>query len=900
MTAGLPDALVAALRTSVDRTADVLLSMDEPARRALMPALAERLKAQNGGWPNLHKVQCLLVAGMACAPTSAQAASWLRHREFRWLRWGLEEDIAGQIARVLRERDVPWTADLAARCVAALRPGRESWWSWRITAELVRAAGGAAVPTSDAFVLGWVRDSIGDRDRTLYERWRDDPFFDTLAPRLFEVDGVGAVLASFVWRPGPDFYRKDTYVGVQALLAMMEDGRVTRGTLLDGCLSRLNRGERAASERAFVQLHEGLATTLEERAARVDGYLRLLWSQTPVVVRLALDVLRGVDDADPLPVDVLVDASTAVLGRAEKGILRVQLAWLDRCVRRRPADAEQLVATVGAAFTHASLDVAERAVALVEANADRLGTATRAALAAAGAAIGGDLAARLRTVVGSVPGADPETTSTAVPLGPVVPLPAAAIPSPIDSPAELAAEVARLMTWTDDDIAITHERVLDGLVRMAATDPTGLRECLGPVFEPYRGHLHFYRRSYYLYDHFLHLLAAALNVPNVGSRAQRMLGRIAGRIPQLTSIGYDAAGGPLRLLLSRHDEATVYLTASPVPGLLATPTRATGHVDAATLVGRMVAYEAAGAEVWPRDLVQALLRLPPEVDGDALARAGRLVSPGGKRIADVLAAGGIRPDVTSRRVDVARPRRWLDGLRPAVGIAATGTAATDDAIERALFVVDPARDVEGDGFHLWPSVMPSHREVVAAHALPVLFSTLQSDSRGGGRFALRLAECSGPVGPAVMVALAYGLGSRHVEDRVAAVDALLHLATTEALDPGPLGDEIAGLSDRGILKLTRVVTALGDAAAAGAGPQVGEIAMSAVPRLLATGKPIAGLPDLVELATRNLPPGASREVPEVAAVAARTGSTRLITEARRLHRALTGVGAGSRAGSPVG
>lgn len=890
MTAELPDKVVTALGKDAVRTADVLLSMDEPTRRSLLPALTEQLRALDRGWSNRGNVSCLLVAGVACAPTSAQAATWLRRREFRW--WlSLDEDPAGQVARVLRERGVPWIADLATRYAAALRPGDDSRWAWRLAAELARA-GECPVPTSDGFVLGWVRHLLSD-PRTLDERLRDDPFSDELSPRLFEVDGIGAELARHAWRTETGGHRKGTYVGVEAVIAMIETGRITREAVLDGCLSRLNRGERAASERAFVQLHQTLAPTVVERAARVDGYLRLLHSQTPQVVTLAQVALRGVDDIDPLPVDVLVDAATAVLGRAEKGIVRAQLVWLDRSVRRRPADAEQLVATLGAAFTHAGLDIVERAVALVEATAGQLGTTTRAELATTGAVVGGDLAARLRTALGPVSGGDPDDTGAArAPAGPVVPLPAVAVPPPIDSPAELAAEVAQLMRWTEDNLAIGYERVLDGLVRMASADPTGLRDCLRPVAEPFLDHLHAFRRYHYLYDHFLRLIAAALDVPNARSRVRRILARTSGRIPQLTSIGYDDAVGPLRLLLSRHDEAIVYMSLSPVPGLLSAPTRDTGHVDPATLVERMAAYEGAGIEAWPRDLAQALLRLPPEVDGDAVARAGRLVSPGGRRIAAAIATGGIRPDMTSSRVDVPPPRRWHDKLRPAVGIE---IAATDDAILRSLFVVDPARDVEGDGIYLWPTVMPSHREVVAAHALPVLLATLRSDSRGGGRFALRLAECAGPVGPAVMVAVAYGLGARHVEDRVAAVDAVLHLSATGVLEPDQLGQEIGALCDSGILKLTRIVTALGEAAAAGAGREVAEIAMSAIPRLLTAGKPAAGLPALVELATRNLPSGAGREVPEIAAVAAGSGSTRLVTEVRRLHRALTGAVAGSPA-----
>ena len=97
--------------------------------------------------------------------------------------------------------------------------------------------------------------------------------------------------------------------------------------------------------------------------------------------------------------------------------------------------------------------------------------------------------------------------------------------------------------------------------------------------------------------------------------------------------------------------------------LVATPTRANGQLDATVLVDRLAAAERAGWQPWRFDLEQALLRVPSEIDGDALSRAGALRSPAGYRLARWLAGGGAPDPVSVRwssggRGSVHRFERW--------------------------------------------------------------------------------------------------------------------------------------------------------------------------------------------------------------------------------------------------
>jgi hypothetical protein len=88
----------------------------------------------------------------------------------------------------------------------------------------------------------------------------------------------------------------------------------------------------------------------------------------------------------------------------------------------------------------------------------------------------------------------------------------------------------------------------------------------------------------------------------------------------------------------------------------------------------------------------------------------------------------------------------------------------------------------------WPMVLPSHRDIVAAHCLPHL------GGRGhAGEVLVELARADGPFGPAMAVALARGLVSARVAERETATAALLHLAGNGGLDAALLARELRAL-----------------------------------------------------------------------------------------------------------
>ena len=93
----------------------------------------------------------LMVAGAACMPTATQVAAWLCRRNF-----GFADPPPDLIVEVLRERWVPWLADVAKRVAQA--PNRDNRIGrWRLCAALLVAAEIPA-PTTDDAVLAWLSD----------------------------------------------------------------------------------------------------------------------------------------------------------------------------------------------------------------------------------------------------------------------------------------------------------------------------------------------------------------------------------------------------------------------------------------------------------------------------------------------------------------------------------------------------------------------------------------------------------------------------------------------------------------------------------------------------------------------------------------------------------------------
>jgi hypothetical protein len=814
--------------------AELLLEMPETERRALMPTFTAEVRGLT--WQNDRKVGPLFVAGAACLPTAATLAAWFNRSALRW-RIGKFDVV---ITTLLR-RDVPWLADLATR-VAANLPARSDFGEWRFAAELVKVSG-APVPTSDAFVRGWVTDCFRSIDPWPRDQLRADPFLDVLLPRLFEVDGVGSALSIASWQREQRGF-DPAAAGTAALVALAAEGRVSRTFLIDATVGRLLRGDRPSALSAFVQLHGDLRPTPDEIGQRQLDYLRLLLAEPNSVATLAQRALRDLDAAGLLELDSLLDVSRHVLDRPDKTLVRTQLSWLDAVARRDKARAGDVADAMGAALANPHLDLADRAAALIAKHS------------------GGRTAAVV--VVPDAPVAMPPVRLVEQ------------LPPPITTVPELVSEIVGVLGSAAED-AVAWERVLDGLARLATTQSDALRSAVDAIADAPE-------EPAYLRDRYADWsppvqLRRVLDAITSGTLKRRRIwdfvrGTARDASPADLRPQLARGAGPLRVFAARLQELALTIGKPGTHRLLATPTSATGHVDLATLVDRIAELERINAEPGPVDLGQALVRLPRDIDPDAAAEAKRLTSAAGRTLAAWLDEGGLKDPAMYVR---ARSRHRV-GIDPAPDSA--------HPVVRALLGADPwwVRSSLDLCRGLWPTVMPSHREVIAAYLLPAVTDAAVSDVRGGAAVLSRLGETTGPIGPAVRLCLAYGLGAKHAEDRAATVDMVLQLAASGDLVDREAGVHVGTLCVDGELVLGRVVVALDEVARAGAPAAAWAILAGALPALLGATKPPRGLPDLLQLASRVAPAGSAVgvDVRHKLATLSDRGASRLSTEARRL------------------
>lgn len=855
------------------RVMALVAKLDDAGRREVADALPGRLRElrARAEWNVLERgyVEPLLLAGAGTIGGAAAAAGWLCRRELevwstRFRRGGLHRDLV----KVTAARPAEWRADVGRRIADRLRITDDRMDSlWPIAAAFVLSAG-ADAPASAGFVVGWT--TLTDPSALA-----DDPFLDALVPRLFDADGVGGALADDEARVRWDRDRTGTWAGALADLAAA--GRLDRAALIDGCVGRFLRGGTPHELRFFVRLHDRLDPAADEAAARVRDHVRLLPSAPSTVADLALRQVRRADDLGRLDAGLFAEAAGALAFRPEKKLVRTALTWLDRTARKRDR-ADATVRAVTTVFAAEALDLRERAVKIAVKHARRVDDATRETVRDAASGLPADLRAAIAAGYGAV---DAGAGPVPVPSGPP-PFVPRALPAPIASLAELAEEFAAqrytTFAWVET------ERFLGGLVEFAFTDPDGTREALRPLAHGLRGA-----------DQVLHPSTDARHF--WADHAVRALlepapGLVAGVRDRLRRMA-KAGGPPLqRFLINRKHELPALV--GRVPALLAAPTEGGGHIAPTALVERLERYEAAGAEPGRFDFVQALLRLPRGEDADAAARAKRLTSKAGRTLALALAAPGGIPDPTVDCGLVDEPLRTGTGREldlPPVGVvtvSSTGDVPSDLA-DLWEYSAKFASSRDTASTESWPALLPSHREVAAAHALPHQIDPYEYPT-GQGATALALAAADGPAGAATATVLAYALAHRDARERADAVEAFLALSARGHLPAAETGAALGALTRLDRIKPNRAVRSLTEAADAGAHAGVWTVIAAALPALLpepGTRAP-SGLPDLLALGTRTAGLVRARDaVPGLAEVAARGGSSRLVAEAARLHRLLT-------------
>ncbi|MFI1645652.1 DUF6493 family protein [Streptomyces avidinii] len=859
------DILAAVRAGRTRRLPELLKPLDRDLRRDLLAALKElRGELRAAGWDRWQERDlmspALLVAGAACQTGAAAAAAWIGGRDMRRGRRLPESALLD----VLADRNPKWLGDLAHRLAARPSTAQEDYGL--IRALVLRAD--CPMPTTDGCVEGWAMTSQTFR-APLADGLRGDPHLTAFVPRLFETPEPVAALA---WQCEPD----DPHHWPTALATLAGEGLLDRAALLDGCTARLLRGGTALQLKPYRAVLEVLRPTEEEERVRTADWIALTADAPSAVAGYAQQVLTRLAAAGHVPAGRLAEMSAAVLFRPEKKLVRAQLVLLGRQLTRDPAAAPELLPVLGEAFGHADTDIQGRALKLAAAHLGQ-DEDLRAELADRAHLLSPVHRARAVEVLGA-DAAPEEDTGPYRELLPPPPLPMALAPAPatVAETVELVAAVVNSRTETVEE----YERALDGLVRHAHRDRAALAAALRPALaDRYwldREHRHLYTGDLPGLEH---VAAAVLDVGPAGPPPQAL---VSWRSDCHHS---DAA-------VARHARVAEIARAvrtRPLPFLLATPTVSTGTLDPRTLVARLAEYARLGERPAPADFAQALLRV--RRDAAVLPEAAALGTPEGDRLAAWLGEG-CRPAAVTRRTAPAEYHRY--GANPDRLVLDTGERATVVAEfpeeYRALGRARTAsgRCWDGGDADTLIALLPEDRETLAAWSLAAVTSCALDDERSGTDVLPRLAAAGGPAGPALHLAVATGLGARHAENRLQAVDALLALAGRGELDIERLGADLTELVGLRTVKSSRLADSLRTAAATGAHATTWAVLGAVLPALLTGSADPRGTGELLETAAECAEQsGAAAPHPAgLAETATRPGRSRLVTQAARLRDAL--------------
>lgn len=837
------------------RVAAALDGLPESRRRVLNKAIQQRVRDTYD-----HRQTALGVAALGLAQGAEQAARALGHVDLG--------DQAALAARVLAERTPPWLEAFSRKALGGRRALRGGW---RIVRALIRS-GLVPKPHVPEYIT-FMPHALGGTfaaDPTIREALLTDP--DLLTDeifRLFSVEGAAdsmRTIDGYVEQPvfhpfGPEPVPKPHLTWRVTLARLADEGHIDRGRLLDACLGAFFCDLPPNQVGWYLGFHDELEPSIDELAARTETYLRLLAADTGRAVALAQRVLRTLLEAGRLDAARFVAAAEPPLYRREKKHVIAQLRLLDSTARKHPHLACQIVAMTAVALEHERLDVQEHALSLVRRHRDAADTETLDRVRLAATSVAPALRARASDVLG-IPGTVPQAVA-------LMPAAAGQAPPRVADVRELAETVAELIADPWDPMLI--ERTLDGVARFAADYDTFVA-ALDPVV-----------RRVQALDHLpqLRFLSWMLRPDTPASTRRRNFQKgWEVRTEPFWHRPRRACASPGAVLGRRlHEVYTRGWRAESRP-LLAYPDTATGHVDPDRILTEMVRLEETGAAPWPADLLQAILRLPRDIDDAVVRRAGELRSPAGTLLAHVVDLGAV-PDpiavplesaswtVVTLRSETRPPGQVL----PAIWDFTTPVGSTWDTW-----------DAEAEELLVWAFTLPSHREVLAAHALPVLGRVRLPPRIHGplGQFIPLLPDTQGPAGTAVNLALIYAMAAHELPCRAAAAEALIGFAGHGGLDTADLGARMGDLASRRVIMLGRVAECLETALASGAAQMVWEITSAAVPVLLKTRtRDTHRLLSIASDSAAQL--GLHAHVDGLTDVAATPGSSRLLIEARRLR-----------------
>lgn len=809
------------------RDPDVLMALlgklDDAGRKPLVKPMRAYSRSGDFNMAPRGSEFSLSLIGAAVLPDARSVGAWLRRfppthptEQLSRTQW---PDTEGRLVEVLLRRRPGWVQTLISELAERLRFDRFDRGPFELVDGLRRGLG-LDPPTAAGFVFQWV-----------YYRWpRDDGTRPTGAARaagaaaLAAEPGIAALIPLIFQEDDAAFYlRRPDY-----LAGILAEPLVDRESVLDAALARLQRGGRPGPTNDFAAVLAALSPSDEEVAARLADYVALLspGSASTVAGQAQLALLSANAAGLVSSADILT-ASSLVLARSEKKILRAQLAWLEKRAAQHPEDAAAIAAAVQIAATSNAADIQQRAAKL----------------------LGG---------VGQVP---PERDAVELPTLPTPQQPRSVQPiEDLDEAVEKLLEILR--SATSHDIGLDFERLLESLPRLAGTGGTSLREVRHRFADD---------TMYSWFRNPPDYVDATTPRHGLAAVVATLMGD--GWEPPRTPTNKRASPAPDWALATRAFDLASSLGQDERVRVVSLPTDESGALDPAVLDARLRDAQTTGWTPAPRDLEQAQLRAHAEL------RPAPIVT------VDVRTVGGDTdpdwPDWAAQNVP-----RTLTRLR--IAPAASDVIAPDTLWSILLSQnIDPfSLGWFSDGyFDAWPLLLPHHPDVIAAHLVPSLAMPRPIPSIAA---FTRIASSALPAAEAMEVALAHLLNAGDAQAQAAAVDGYLSLSARGHLQGTTLGSRLAAMVIQGEVTARRLPGPLGQAALAGAAADVWRTLHQLLATLLTDGEPVTGMADLLSCATSVAEHVDSPQpIPGLSDLANRTGKTQQVLQARRLMAVLT-------------
>jgi uncharacterized protein DUF6493 len=906
------------------------------------PALAEQQRQQrerNAGydaWREIANGLAFQLAALGLAGGVAAAATLAQDFPgYCYPRVGSRtvQDIE-LIARVLADRKPGWLADFMNRHLRLQGQYPLGIDAWPLARTLVRLG---AIPRPDAaqyttLMPAQMRlapsDYLDARPRTPAELTHallaDPGLLEEEVWRLFTVpDAAPALERAGCW--------------AQGLVRLSADGVLDRDRLLGACLAAFTRDFHPNRVSWYAELLENLEPTDVEIAARAATYLGLLAASSKVGITVGQQGLTRILAAGQLDTDQFLAASASALLFKQKSIVTAQLRLIEKAVALQPATAPDAAAAVAVAFGHERQDIQEAALKLIR----RLGVPAgeqfatirlhaadlSPALAPEAVALGllgapaepvpdeelpalpiqAEIEERIR-VLPPTKAEDLIWALTVAQAGevpgpvPVEPEAGALLSAPVTDPDELVQLFAMLIEDARD--ALAAERALAGAVRLSSLPREQRARIAAPLLKRVQEVMHHYPFSGNLITSDIALVAyawAGEELPDVdGSREhdswQPEKFAVSGSGQALTVAGIFSA---------RAWEAARLAGAGQGGLLLAEPETERGAISAATLLDRVRELSRRRKPVCRQDLDVALLRLALEPAGALWNELAQLT---GRPAAALQETDRLVRLPVSFEAVTGEPsgqpfrhsQHWHVHLlaRTVGAVPATPgnrcwqllTALTDPLADHHV-LYGPSRYFlrhYDAAVAAWPLICPWQPEVASAHLLRPLSDGLIPGLTPATTAIQGIQHPGHPLGPVGHLALVTGLSGDAGDARIAAAQLWSDACADGRLDPKLAARAIVTGAAGEALKVSRIADSLRHASHTPLSAyRIVETVIAATDGF-APDYP-AAMHALLELAAQLATRVGAAELPAaVPELAARRGSTRLVTTARQLAAAARG------------